>query len=139
MIHSIRGFHRWMSCSVSFSRVATNINAATLSRSFASETALPKLPWGSQFGPLFILSANYFHFKPGKSEENPLIPKASKLEAQAWVLQTAWVVFSTRDKVNQSFRPQASVLPAAWLLMPGKNNIDLLCSTVLCVRTAAEA
>ena len=128
-----------MSCSVSFSRVATNINVATLSRSFAGKTALPKLPWGSQFGPLFILSANYFHFKPGKSEENPLIPKASKLEAQAWVLQTAWVVFSTRDKVNKSFRPQASVLPAAWLLMPGKNNIDLLHSTVLCGRTAAEA
>ena len=139
MIHSIRGFHRWMSCSVSFSRVATNINVATLSRSFAGKTALPKLPWGSQFGPPFILSANYFHFKPGKSEENPLIPKASKLEAQAWVLQTAWVVFSTRDKVNKSFRPQASVMPAAWLLMPGKNNIDLLHSTVLCGRTAAGA
>ena len=128
-----------MSCSVSFSRVATNINVATLSRSFASKTALPKLPWGSQFGPLFILSANYFHFKPGKPEEIPLVPKASKFEAQAWVLQTAWVVFSTRDKVNKSFRPQASVLPAAWLLMPGKNNIVLLHSTVLCGRTAAGA
>ena len=87
----------------------------------------------------FYTPANYFHFKPGKPEEIPLVPKASKFEAQAWVLQTAWVVFSTRDKVNKSFRPQASVLPAAWLLMPGKNNIDLLCSTVLCVRTAAEA
>ena len=132
-----------MSCSVSFSRVATNINVATLSRSFASKTALPKLPiqlpWGSQFGPLFIVSANYFHFKPGKSEENPLIPKASKLEAQAWVLQTAWVVFSTRDKVNKSFRPQASVLPAAWLLLPGKHNIGLPRSNVLRDRVATQA
>ena len=128
-----------MSCSVSFSRVATNINVATLSRSFAGKTALPKLPWGSQFGPLFILSANYFHFKPGKSEENPLIPKASKLEAQAWVLQTAWVVFSTRDKVNKSFRPQASVLPAAWLMLPGKHNIGLPRSNVLRDRVATQA
>ena len=69
----------------------------------------------------------------------PLVPKASKLEAQAWVLQTAWVVFSTRDKVNKSFRPQASVLPAAWLLIPGKHNIDLPRSTVLCDRVATQA
>ena len=43
----------------------------------------------------FYTPANYFHFKPGKPEEIPLVSRASKLEAQAWVLgpKIAWVVF----------------------------------------------
>ena len=56
-----------MSCSVSFSRVATNINVATLSCSFASKTALPKLPWGSQFGAPFYTFCKLLPFQTRKT------------------------------------------------------------------------
>ena len=62
--------------------MATNINVATLSCSLPVRLLYQNCHGVPSLGPLFILSANYFHFKPGKPEEILwfLEPKLEALE-----------------------------------------------------------